>query len=241
MIWIILGVVLILTMFAMIMIVLFSSGSGDDRIKRGEEIAGKFDGGAGGSLSRAESTASQTAESVAKTTTRPTAAGIGNAVVGDRVHVSGADDLSDLEFRVSGTVRYSSDREDWTEYYGSYRGRQVAVEMFDDDAFQVGVIAGEATITLAQLGLTEDDLIRWDEGGGPGRPFEFNGATWESIWSGEVTYIENGSSQREAYYGWDFAEQGGPRILCVEKREGEPFEVILMQLVDANRVRISGN
>ena len=241
MIWIILGVALILTMFAMIMIVLFSSGSGDDRTNRGEEIAGTVDGGAAGSLNRADSTASQTAETAAKTTTRPTAAGIGNVVVGDRVHVSGAGDLSDLDFRVSGSVRYSSDREDWTEYYGSYRGRQVAVETFDDDAFQVGVIAAEATITLAQLGLTEDDLIRWDEGDGPGRPFEFDGATWESIWSGEVTYFEDDFSHRKGYYGWDFAEQGGPRILCVEKREGEPFEVILMQLVDANRVRISGN
>ena len=111
--------------------------------------------------------------------------------------------------------------------------------MFDDDTQQVGVIPAGATITLAQLGLTEDDLIRWDEGDGPGQPFDFDGSRWGFVWSGEVICSEENSSHREGYYGWDFAEQGGQRILCIEKREGEPFEVILMQLVDANRFQIS--
>ncbi len=158
---------------------------------------------------------------------------------GDWMRVLGAgDNQGDLSFSIEGRGEYHCDEENWTEYYGRYLGREVCVESFQNG--EVGVVLRDRVVTLNDLDLTEEDLVRYDEEDAA-EPLQFDGSLWEFMSSGEVTCRESGSTDGDRYYSWDFVEQGGRRIICVEKREDEPFEVCLVQLVDAERVQISRN
>jgi hypothetical protein len=164
-----------------------------------------------------------------------------HARVGDEITVAVlAHGQPELSFRVDGRVEYQTDQERWTECYGlsRYSGRNVCVEYFQDG--DVGVITGEHVVTLTELNLAEDDLTRYDEGVLQDS-LQFDCSIWQFTFSGEVSGTEEGASTSHAFYGWDFVEQGGRRILCIEKREGEPFEVSLVELVGAHNVRISRN
>jgi len=224
-------------MFAMAVFLIFASNSGND--DRGGEYSAKYGVRTGATLERGSLDRGSSAHDYDERSADSTPVGVGEAQNGDWMQVVGAGDNQDaLGFSIEVRGEYHSDGEQWTEYYGRYRGRDVCVEFFQNG--EVGVVLVDRVVTLNDLDLTEDHLIGYDQGDAA-EPVQFDRSLWEFKFSGEVTCREDGSSDSDGYYGWDFVEQGGQRILSIEKHEDEPFKVCLVQLVDADRVQISRN
>lgn len=104
---------------------------------------------------------------------------------------------------------------------------------------RIGVVFSDESSTLEQVGLTEDDLVRWDEGTADRRSFEYAGESWEFEWCGETSSRAAESSVEDSYYGWDFTGRTGLRTLSIEKREEYPFEVCLVHLIDGERIHVT--
>jgi hypothetical protein len=81
------------------------------------------------------------------------------------------------------------------------------------------------TLNLADIGTTEDRLADMDTRQDPSASIDFEGKKWSWDSSREIRYYENESGQGEGLYRWLFREPEGNRLVCVEKWEGEPFEV----------------
>jgi hypothetical protein len=159
---------------------------------------------------------------------------------GDLVQISeSVAGQSNINFVVSGVNRYETGQGGWREFFGNNQGRTVYLEVFPDDGSQVGVVFSDRMLTLDRVGLTEEELIGWDEGGAASGSLEYDGESWEFEWSGETSSTSIGSSTQESYYGWDFIGRGGRRTLCIEKREGDPFEVCLVHLIDVDRIHVT--
>ena len=171
----------------------------------------------------------------------PSATGtsVSNLQIGDTILVPGAgDDFSDLNFTVDRRDRYEAKGENWFEVSGLYRGRRVYVEVYTDDETKVLINLANEDITTGNLGVGEEDLIKFDKAQDRSQGFSYKGSQWLYDWSGEIIYLKGSDSQGEGYYCWDFREQGGRRELCVEKWEGEPFEVILSRVVNPEDVQV---
>ena len=89
------------------------------------------------------------------------------------------------------------------------------------------------------IGITEDDLIRWDEQVEASGALSYDGETWEFQSSGEVICFDAGGVRCDSYYGWDFVGKSQQRLLCVEKRENAPFEVCFVHMIDVDRVQVT--
>lgn len=166
-----------------------------------------------------------------------------DAQVGDVVTVTGAgDDYDDLSFTVDRKHLYESGGDEWFELSGRYRGQRVFLEIVEDDLVEVSLSHTRTSLSLNDLGLTEDDLIRMDEGQNPDESFQYDGTRWLYESSGEVRFREQARSQPETYYNWDFTEeensQHRPRFISVEKWEDEPFEVSLAQSINPDDVAV---
>ncbi len=159
---------------------------------------------------------------------------------GDFVQISeSVGGQSNISFRVRGVNRYETEQSGWSEYYGGHLGRTVCLEVVPGLEDQVGVVFSDRTLRLDQVGLTEDDLVNWDEGKAACEYFEFDGELWDFEWSGETWCHAADSSTQDSYYGWDFVGRGSGRTLCVEKREEYPFEVCLVHMIDRERIRVT--
>jgi hypothetical protein len=164
---------------------------------------------------------------------------ITDADVGDSIVVHGAgDSFADLTFTVDRKDRYEANGESWFEVSGRYRGRRVFVEVANDDEIEVLVNLANERLTLSDLSLREEDLVRFDETHDRNAGFSFRNSQWHFDWSGEIGYFKDGDGAGEGYYNWDFAEQGGNRVISVEKWEGDPFEVILSRRVNSDDVQV---
>ncbi len=60
--------------------------------------------------------------------------------------------------------------------------------------------------------------------------------SWES--SREIRYFENETGNGEGLYRWLFREPGGARVICVEKWEGEPFEVRIARRLNQRDITV---
>ena len=67
---------------------------------------------------------------------------------------------------------------------------------------------------------------------------KFRGVEWAFAGSGERTFYEAGSSDGEGFYGWEFREMDGLRVLYVEKWEDEPFRAGIATVVDPDSSRL---
>lgn len=126
----------------------------------------------------------------------------------------------------------------WYELECDQKGRDVLVE-WSKVAGRLDVTVGyeDQNPTLAQVGLTEDDLIRFDESGKGS--FQWDGVTWRYEHSGEVFFYEDDGRSHEGYYGWDFVDEKDSRYLSVEKWEGDAdFEVFHLWLADAKAIEV---
>ncbi len=162
-----------------------------------------------------------------------------DAQVGDSISISGAgDDYEDLNFDVDRKHRYDSGGDESFELSGLYRGQRVFLEVSDDDQISVVLNAGKVKPELHELGLNEEDLARVDENQDRAEVCEYDGRRWNFQESGEVQFFREEGSTGEGFYSWEFRDQSGARVLSVQKWEGEPFEVSLGQVVNADDVHV---
>ncbi len=162
-----------------------------------------------------------------------------DARVGDAISIHGAgDDFDDLQFDVDRRNRYESGEEEWFEVSGKYRGRRVFVEYYEDDVLEVSAVVDPQRLTLDDLGLAEEDLIRMDEEQSRSNRIEHDGQEWTYAGSQEIGYFRDGRGDGEGYYSWEFEGAGAERLLCIEKWEGAPFEVLIARKIHPDDVRV---
>jgi hypothetical protein len=153
---------------------------------------------------------------------------ISDARTGDVISIAAAGDgLTDLDFTADVRTRYEAGAYHWMELSGAYRERRVALRVAGDETPEVWIQSDPRKITVADLGLAEEDLAVMDERQNPEDLFEFDGKDWLYRRSREVRAWRDGAAQGTAFYYWEFAERQGNRLLAVRKSEAEPFAVAL--------------
>ena len=93
-------------------------------------------------------------------------------------------------------------------------------------------------LTLADLGVSEDDLAEMDDRQNPADSFEFDGAIWLYRQSADASAKRDDQPQPAQFYYWEFREENGKRLLAVRKPQGEPFTVALYDGVPAGDVTV---
>ena len=155
---------------------------------------------------------------------------------GDVVTIVGAgDDLEDLCFTVDRIGRNRSGREEWGEISGVSKNRRVFLEWIDDDRLEL-LLRRDDELSLADLGLSEQDLARFDEEESRDNRAVHRGTEYRYASSGEVHYSRDGAAE-ESYYAWDCAGEG-TLTLGIEKWPGEPFVAGLSEKIAPHDVTL---
>lgn len=145
---------------------------------------------------------------------------------GDVVSIrSAAEDFSDLDFTVDRRSAYQTDQRRWLDLSGEFQGRRVYLEVYGRTSLEaLGILDGRK-LTLPDVSLTEQQLIDFDNRQDPNATITYEGKRWNFESSREMQYFEDERGESEGLYRWLFREQNGDRSLCIEKWEGEPFDV----------------
>ena len=144
-----------------------------------------------------------------------------------------------VETYVKKRHRYSDGQGDtWFELVCEQANRALLVEWYRGGG-ELRVTGGyeDENPTLEALGLTEEDLVRFDED--ENGSFQWDGVTWRYHSSGEQFFSENGSGPREGYYGWSFREPSGNRSINVEKWEDDAdFDVYHLWRIEPDQIEV---
>jgi hypothetical protein len=164
---------------------------------------------------------------------------ITDARAGDMISICGAgDNLIDLDFCADRLTRYDAGAYRWFELAGAYRERRLALRVAGDEELEVGLHNDARKLTLADLGLSEEDLAEMDERQNPEDLFEFDGKDWLYRRSREVKAWRDGEPSVSGFYYWEFHEREGKRLLAIRKSEGEPFTIALFTEIPAGDVTV---
>lgn len=164
---------------------------------------------------------------------------VSDARAGDVISISGAgDNLTDLDFTAEHRVRYDAAAHPWFELSGPYRERRVILRVAGDEEPEISLHSETRTLTLADLGIAEEDLAEMDERQNPEDLFDFEGKDWVYRRSREVKAWRDGAVQATAFYYWEFHERDGMRLLDLRKSEGEPFSIALYTVIPAGDITV---
>jgi hypothetical protein len=145
---------------------------------------------------------------------------------GDVVSVHAASsDFSDIDFPVAARDAYEAKSHRWVSLSGVWRGANVGLEIYRFPQPEIIGYFDSRTLSVADLGLTEDQLAAMDERQDPSASFSFEGKRWRYDSSREITFIAGEAGSGEGLYRWLFAEDHGSGLIVVDKWEDEPFEV----------------
>ncbi|SPE32360.1 conserved hypothetical protein [Candidatus Sulfopaludibacter sp. SbA3] len=162
-----------------------------------------------------------------------------DARVGDSLSISGAgDDMTDLDFTIDRSTWFQAGARQWFELGGPYRNRRVSMRVANNEEVEVSVHTDPRKVTLEDLGLSEEDMGQLDERQNTADNFEFDGKVWLYILSREAQSKRTDQPEPQAFYYWEFREQGGPGVLSVRKAEGEPFTLTLFAGISAGDVTV---
>jgi hypothetical protein len=164
---------------------------------------------------------------------------LGLARSGDVVSIhAAAEDFSDLDFTVDRRSAYESGPNRWIELSGEFRGRRVYVEVYPGRAAEIiGMLDGR-TLATADVGTTEDELAAMDERQDTSAGLTWGGKRWRYESSREIGYFENEAGAGEGFYRWMFRSPDGQELLCIEKWEGDPFQVRFARRLNAHDVTV---
>jgi hypothetical protein len=158
---------------------------------------------------------------------------------GDVISIhAAAEDFSDLDFTVDRRSAYQHGHRRWIDLSGDFRDRRVHLEVepgLDHDL--VGFLDGRR-MTLADIRSTEEQLAEMDAKQNPMFYLDFDHKRWYYESSRELGYFADEQGQAEGLYRWVFKEADGLRLLCIEKREGEPFEVRMAQRLNPGDINV---
>lgn len=161
------------------------------------------------------------------------------ARVGDVISIHGAaEDFSDIDFTVGQRGAYEGMNRRWVDLGGDFRGRRVYLEVSRISGTEIMGLLDSRRMTLPEIGVTEDQLADLDARQDPSASISFEGKSWRYTSSRELAHYETEGGEPKGLYRWLFAEAGGPRFICMEKWEGEPFDVRLAQKVNPSDVTV---
>ncbi len=147
-------------------------------------------------------------------------------------------DYEDLNVTVEKIHRYESGGDRWQELEGRTPHGRASIEWEDDDGLQVSLAMLDKTHRIEAAGLTEDELVRFDEEQSSSNQVEFDGVTYFFESSYEVGFFEDGRGQGEGYYSWNFESDDGRHFLTVEKWEGEAFEMLTSTAIRPEDIQV---
>jgi hypothetical protein len=158
---------------------------------------------------------------------------------GDVISIrGGAEDYSDLDFTVDRRSAYQTSSHRWVDLSGDFRGRRVYLEVYGRNSAELMGILDPRKLTIADLNLTEQQLADFDSRQDPNATINFESKRWNYDSSREIGYLENETGEGEGLYRWLFREQDGDRLLCVEKWEGEPFDVRIARRLSTQDITV---
>jgi hypothetical protein len=146
--------------------------------------------------------------------------------------------MTDLDFTADRTVWYHAGGRNWFEVSGPYHERRVAMRVVNEDEIEVYMNVDPRKLTLAELGVSEDDLAEMDERQNPADSFEFDGVVWLYRQSADASAKRDDQPQPAQFYYWEFREENGKRLIAVRKPQGEPFAVAMYEGVPAGDVTV---
>jgi hypothetical protein len=156
---------------------------------------------------------------------------------GDVISINGAaEDFSDIDFPVDRRSAYESGNRRWVDLSGDFRGRRVYLEVYRfPQTDLIGIVDGRK-LTLVDVNLTAEQLADLDNRQDQTAFIEFENKHWYYDSSRELGYQENEAGETEGLYRWLFQEKDSPRMICIEKWEGEPFDVRIAQRFHAQDI-----
>lgn len=171
--------------------------------------------------------------------TQGSAVELASAKPGDVISIHGAaEDFSDLDFTVDRRNGYESAGRRWHDLTGEFRGRRVFLEVYPGATPELMGLLEERRMTLPEVGATEDGLAQMDARQDPSAHLTFEDKRWQYESSREIGFFENQTSEGEGFYRWLFRETGGDRLLCIEKWEGEPFDVRIARRLNPQDITV---
>jgi hypothetical protein len=158
---------------------------------------------------------------------------ITDARVGDALSILGAGaDFEDLDFTVDRLDQLESGSRRWLELSGTWRSCRVYLEVHNDGTPEVlGNFTGRS-LTLDELGLSEEDLAEMDARQNQSDFFDYNGKFWLYRASREVGIFRSPSSLGQGFYCWSFQQQDSKYFLSIRKFKGEPFVASLWTRIE---------
>jgi hypothetical protein len=158
---------------------------------------------------------------------------------GDVISIHGAaEDFSDLDFTVDQRSAYQSGARRWIDLTGEFRGRRVYLEVYPGATPEIMGLVDAAKLTLPEVEVTEDQLAKIDASQDPSAFLTWEGKRWQFESSREIGYFEKEAGEGEGLYRWLFRETGGSRLLCIEKWEGEPFDVRIARRLNPQDITV---
>lgn len=151
-----------------------------------------------------------------------------DARTGDVISIAGAgDNMTDLDFTADRSTWFHAGGRNWFELSGPYRERRVSMRVVNEDEIEAAIANDPRKLTLADLGVSEDDLAEMDDRQNPADSFEFDGAIWLYRQSADATAKRDDQPNQSNFYYWEFREENGKRLLAIRKPQGEPFIVTM--------------
>ncbi len=158
---------------------------------------------------------------------------------GDVISVrGGAADFSDIDFTVDRRSAYQANNRRWIDLSGEFRGDRVYLEAQPKPSTEIMGIFDPRKLTLADLALTEEQMVDIDSKQDPNVTINFEGKPWNYESSREIGYFENETGEGEGLYRWIFREPNGDRLICVEKWEGTPFDVRIARRLNIQDITV---
>ena len=165
---------------------------------------------------------------------------IRSAGVGDVVVIAGYSlTLGDAYFIVELVSRYESPVGKAYELIGVEGDRRVAINWTDDSGgLFISVAEQDAPMGLSALGVTEEELGRMDESHSIDNSLIYDGETYFYRNSHQVTYYKDNGREGEAFWGWEFSNDEGKKMISVVKWDEVPFEVYTSKTVSPDMVSV---
>jgi hypothetical protein len=164
---------------------------------------------------------------------------ISDARLGDVISVPGAAaDFTDVDFTVDRLDGYEAGSRRWIELSGPWRERRASLEVHRDDVVQVFGNFDGRTLTLDELGVSEDDLSEMDQRQNPADFFDYDGKFWLYRSSREISLYSRGAGPARGFYAWQFQEQDTARFLRIRKFEGEPFAAAIWTKIEPTDITV---
>lgn len=162
-----------------------------------------------------------------------------DARIGDVLSVTGAaPDFSDVDFTIDRAEQYEGGSRRWIGFSGPWREQRVYLEIHNDDSVQVFGNFDGRSLTLDELGLSEDDLAELDKRQNPADFFDYDRKFWLYRFSREIGVFSSGNAQGRGFYAWQFQEQDSNRFLKIRKFQGEPFAASIWTKIEPTDISV---